>query len=170
MNARRNKNEWFINNGCSNHGGAKLGGILNRISVENNAKLGNGDQFAGKEHEKDEKDADAIKNWDPHALQPHLGEKNISVPLQKSLGGGAPGAWGRWMNLFGVKPSGKSSFPKIIDKSDKEKGIFALEVPTEIIDHNILGMAATLVGKLIDPKPNIDLVRIFARNKWELKG
>ena len=39
----------------------------------------------------------------------------------------------------------------IIDKFDKENGISTLEVPIEIIDHNILGMAATLVGKFIGP-------------------
>ena len=72
--------------------------------------------------------------------------------------------------MFGVKPFGKSSFPKIKDISNKEKGTFALEVPSELIDHNILSMVATLVGKFIGPRLNVDLVQIFAKNKWDLKG
>lgn len=31
-------------------------------------------------------------------------------------------------------------------------------------------MANSLVGKFIGPRPNIDLVRVFTKNKWELKG
>lgn len=43
-------------------------------------------------------------------------------------------------------------------------------MPSELIDHNILSIAATLVGKFIGPRLNIDLVQIFSKNKWDLKG
>ena len=124
-----------------------------------------GGQEAHVEQEVEGKE-DASKDGDPRALQPHPGEK-IPSP---HVGSGLPGAWGSWSNLFGIKPSGKSSFPKVIDKSDKAKGTFALEIPREIIDHNILSMANTLVGKFVGPRPNIDVVRSFTRGKWDLKG
>ena len=113
-----------------------------------------GGQAARAEQEAEGKE-DASKDGDPRVMQPHPGEK-IPSP---HVGSGPSGAWGRWSNLFGIKPSGKSSFPKVIDKSDKVKGIFALEIPREIIDHNILSMANTMVGKFVGPRPNIDAVR-----------
>ena len=124
-----------------------------------------GGQAARAEKEVEGKD-EASKDGDPRVMQSHPGEK-FPPPY---AGGGPSGAWGCWSNLFGIKPSGKLSFPKVIDKSDKVKGIFALEIPREIIDHNILSMVNTLVGKFVGPRPNIDLVRTFTRRKWDLKG
>ena len=74
------------------------------------------------------------------------------------LSGGTQGPLGKWSNFFGVKPTSKSSFPKIKDLSDKEKGMYVLEVSSKLIDHNIKSMATTLVGKFIGPRPNIDVV------------
>lgn len=39
-----------------------------------------------------------------------------------------------------------------------------------VIDHNIALMAMTMVGKFLGPRPNIDIVREYARKKWALKG
>lgn len=97
---------------------------------------------------------------DPQALQPDLGD-----PL-----GLTSWSLGCWMNLFGVKPLGKSSFPKIKNSFNKEKGIVALEVPSELIDHNIQSMAMMLVGKFMGTRSNINLVKTFTRKKWDLKG
>ena len=80
------------------------------------------------------------------------------------------GSLGCKTNLFGIKPLGKSSFPKIKDLSNKEQGTYALDFPSKLIDHNILSVAATLVGKFIGTRPNIDIVRAFVKNKWDLKG
>ena len=41
--------------------------------------------------------------------------------------------------------------------------MYVLEVPFELIDHNIRSMVAMLVGQFIGPRPNIDVVRIFTK-------
>ncbi|XP_057842939.2 uncharacterized protein LOC131052042 [Cryptomeria japonica] len=74
------------------------------------------------------------------------------------------------MSLFGVKPSGKSSLPAERNISKSEKGRFDIEVTDPVIEHNINLMALTLVGKNLGPRPNIDIVRVFAKCKWALKG
>lgn len=112
--------------------------------------------------------SDETEDGDPLDLQPDQG-KNVSSAANTRYSGGAQGPLGKWSNLFGVKPTSKSSFPKIRDLSDK-KGTYVLEVPSEFIDHNIKGIAATLVGKFIGPRPNIDVLRIFTKKKWDLKG
>ncbi len=80
------------------------------------------------------------------------------------------GLKGRWSSLFGIKPTSKSSFPKIKEISYKYKGMFVMEILDELVDHNIASMASSLVGKFIGPRPNIDIVRTHVRNKWDLKG
>ena len=80
--------------------------------------------------------------------------KNVGTTPNIRNFGGDQGPLGKWSNLFGVKPLGKSYFPKIKDLSDKEKGTYVLEVPSKLIDHNIRSMATMLVGKFIGPRPN----------------
>lgn len=75
-----------------------------------------------------------------------------------------------WSSLFGVITSGKSSFTKVHNISNPEKGIFAIEFSDPVIDHNIALMALTRVSKFLGPRPNIGIVRIYARKKWALKG
>ena len=137
---------------------------------EREHKRGTGIPSIGSKQVKDDGKGEVVEDGYPRDLQLHLGDIHTHVLVHRPSRGGAPQVWGRWNNLFGVKPIGKPSFPKIIDKSDKEKGVFVVEVPFEIIDHNILGMELTLVGKFIGPQPNIDLVSTFARKKWDLKG
>ena len=43
----------------------------------------------------------------------------------------------KWSSLFGVKPSGKSSFPPVKTIQDSVKGSCAIAIPDEIVDHNI---------------------------------
>ncbi|XP_059076573.1 uncharacterized protein LOC131875882 [Cryptomeria japonica] len=49
-------------------------------------------------------------------------------------------------------------------------GKFSISIPDIVIDHNISLTAFTLVGKFVGPRPNIDVVRAFAKKKWRLKG
>ena len=76
----------------------------------------------------------------------------------------------KWSSLFGVKPSGKSSFPPIKTIQDSVKGSCAIAIPDEIVDHNIQAMASSLVGKFLGPRLSIDDVRKFIKQKWALKG
>ena len=76
---------------------------------------------------------------------------------------------GRWSTLFGIKPISKS-FLVIKDILDKENGQYAIKIPDELVDHNIATMASTLVENIIGARPNIDIVRAFSKNKWDLKG
>ena len=76
----------------------------------------------------------------------------------------------KWASLFGVKPSGKSSFPPVKVVSGLEKGSCTIAIPDEIVDHSIASMASTLVRKFIGLRPNIDVVRAFTSKKWSLKG
>ncbi|XP_057846960.2 uncharacterized protein LOC131056719 [Cryptomeria japonica] len=39
-----------------------------------------------------------------------------------------------------------------------------------VVEHNISLMAMTLVGKFLGPRSNIDVVKVFAKCKWALKG
>ena len=48
--------------------------------------------------------------------------------------------------------------------------MFKIEIPNELVDHNIPSMVSSLVGKFIGPRPNIDIMRTHVRNKWDLKG
>ena len=68
----------------------------------------------------------------------------------------------RWVSLFGVKPSGKSSFPPVKVISNLDNGSFSLAIPDKIVDHSIASTASTLVGKFVGQRPNIDSVRDFA--------
>ena len=77
-----------------------------------------------------------IEDGDPLGMQPDLG-KNVGKAPNTINYGGTQGPLGKESNIFGVKPLGKSFFPKIKDLSDKEKGTYVLEVPSELIDHNI---------------------------------
>lgn len=77
---------------------------------------------------------------------------------------------GKWSSLFGIKPTGKSSFPAIKVISGIEKGSFSISIPDELVDHNIVAMASTLVSKFIGKRMNIDTVRLFTKKKWDLKG
>ena len=76
----------------------------------------------------------------------------------------------KWASLFGVKPSGKSSFPPVKVVSRLEKGSCTISILDEIVDHSIASMASMLVGKFIGPKPNIDVVRSYTMKKCSLKG
>ena len=76
----------------------------------------------------------------------------------------------QWSSLFGIKPTGNSSFLEIKDILDKEKGQYAIEIPNELVDHNIATMASSLVGKFIGPRLIIDIVWTYARKKWYLKS
>ncbi|XP_059077019.1 uncharacterized protein LOC131876200 [Cryptomeria japonica] len=75
-----------------------------------------------------------------------------------------------WTSLFEVKPSGKFSLSPVHNISNAEKGRFSIEILDTVIDHNINLMAMTLVGKFLGPRPNIDIVRAFAKCKWSFKG
>lgn len=77
---------------------------------------------------------------------------------------------GRWSSLFGVKPSSKSSFPAIKVISGQQSSSIAILVPDEMVDHNVAAIASTLVGKFMGTRLNIDMVRIFTKKKWPLKG
>lgn len=76
----------------------------------------------------------------------------------------------RWSTLFGIKPLRKSSFPTIKDVLDKERGKYAIEIPDKLVDHKITTIYHTFVGKFVGSRPNIDIVRMFGKNKWDLKG
>ena len=71
----------------------------------------------------------------------------------------------KWASLFGVKPSGKSSFPPVKVVLGLEKGSCTIAIPDEIVDHSIASMASTLVRKFISPRPNIDVVRAYTLKK-----
>ena len=73
----------------------------------------------------------------------------------------------KWSSLFGVKPSGKSSFPPVKTIQDSEKGSCAIVILNEIVDHNIRAMAHTLVGRFLGPRPNIDDIRMFIKQKFQ---
>ncbi|XP_059066267.1 uncharacterized protein LOC131857598 [Cryptomeria japonica] len=75
-----------------------------------------------------------------------------------------------WAGLFGVKSIGKSSFPPVFVTCDKVSGKVALSIPNQVIDHNIVVMVLTLVGKFSGPRPNIDSMRIFVSQRWKIKG
>ncbi|XP_059066122.1 LRR receptor-like serine/threonine-protein kinase GSO2 [Cryptomeria japonica] len=75
-----------------------------------------------------------------------------------------------WTSLFSVKSSGKSLLPPVRNISDPEKGRFSIEIPNLVIEHNINFMAMTLVGNFLGLRPNIDIVKAFAKCKWVLKG
>lgn len=74
-----------------------------------------------------------------------------------------------WTSLFGVKLSGNYSLLGVHNISEPEKGR-SIKVLDPMIEHNINLMALTLVGKILGPRPNIDVVRVFAKRKWALKG
>ena len=76
----------------------------------------------------------------------------------------------KWSSLFGVKPSGKSSFPPVKTIQDSVKGSCAIAILNKIVDHNIQAMASTLVGKFLGPRSSIDEVRMLIKHKWALKG
>ena len=76
----------------------------------------------------------------------------------------------KWSSLFRVKPSGNSSFLPIKTIPISEKGSCAITILDEIVDHNIRAMASTLVRRFLGPRPNIDNVRSFIKQKWALKG
>ena len=80
------------------------------------------------------------------------------------------GLKGQWSYFFWIKPIGKSSFLEIKYISDKEKGMFVIEILDALVDHNITYMVSSLVGKFIGPRPNIDIVRTYVRKKYDLKG
>ncbi|GLJ27488.1 hypothetical protein SUGI_0539270 [Cryptomeria japonica] len=75
-----------------------------------------------------------------------------------------------WAALFGVKPTGNSSFPPVFVTCDKVIGKVALSITDQVIDHNIVVKALTLVGKFSGPRPDIDSVRIFVSRRWNIKG
>lgn len=65
---------------------------------------------------------------------------------------------------------GKSSFPTIKVLLGSEKDTCAISILDELVDHSIVSMASTMVGKFIRQRPNIDIVRTFTQKKWNLKG
>ena len=138
------------------------GKILNVDSSEKLATMGQDDHIMGLDQGKDQGTSDVIKDGDPWAMQSVLGKNEVIAPKIRDIGG-VLGSLGCWKNLFGVKTSCKSSFPKIKDISNKEQGTYALEFPSRLIDHNILSMVATLVGKFVGPRPNIDIVRTLLK-------
>lgn len=75
-----------------------------------------------------------------------------------------------WTLLFGVKPNGKLIFPPVSNFSDPMKCKFSISVPDLIIDHNIALMEKVLVGKFMGPRPNVEVVRDFFKNKWRING
>lgn len=75
-----------------------------------------------------------------------------------------------WSSLFGVKLNGKSIFPLVHNFFDLVKGKFSMFVLDQIIDHNIALMEKVLVGKFMGPKPNVEVVREFFKNKWRING
>ena len=72
--------------------------------------------------------------------------------------------------MFGIKLVGKSSFPPVKDVPITEQGSFILEISDQIIDMNISRMDHTLVEKFLGARPNIEVVRVFVKRKWALKG
>lgn len=77
---------------------------------------------------------------------------------------------GKWASLFGMKPTGKLYFLYINVISNPTKGDFSIIVANSVIDHSGLSMDLTLIGKILGSWPNIDVVRLYAQNKWILKG
>lgn len=73
-------------------------------------------------------------------------------------------------SLFGVKPNEKSSFPPMRILSNLGSGKFSISVLDEIIYHNITKMENVLVGNFLCPRPNIEVVREFFKNKWKTSG
>ena len=105
------------------------------------------------------------RDGDLHILGKDLDK---SFPTSKV---GQPGThYAKWSSLFGVKPTGKPSFPPIKVLSWLEKGSCAIAIPDELVDHNISTMASTLVGKFIGKILNTDILRAFTQKKWYLKG
>ena len=76
----------------------------------------------------------------------------------------------KWASLFGVKPSGKSSFPLVKVVSELDKGSCIITILDEIFDHNISSMTSTLVGNFVGQRPNINVVQSFTMKKLSLKG
>lgn len=54
--------------------------------------------------------------------------------------------------------------------SDPGSGKFSISVPDEIINHNIAKMENFMVGMFLGPRPNIEVVREFVKNKWKTSG
>ena len=71
----------------------------------------------------------------------------------------------KWSSLFGIKSSGRSSFPLVKNVYIANKGSFILEIPDQIIDINISRMDHTLVGRFLGARPNIEIVRAFVKRK-----
>lgn len=76
----------------------------------------------------------------------------------------------KWSSLFGTRPSGKSSLPPIKNILDPSSGKFAISIPDLVLDHNINSMSKFLVGKFMGSRPNIEVVRVYVKRKWALKG
>ncbi|XP_059068306.1 uncharacterized protein LOC131858857 [Cryptomeria japonica] len=103
-----------------------------------------------------------------HALDKSMGdnEDGNPHPVDRPFDPGE----GQNSQVFVSCGKGKSAFPKVKDISNKIEGKFVISIPDVVIDHNISLMAFTLVGKFVGPRPNIENVRVFAKNKWHLKG
>lgn len=75
-----------------------------------------------------------------------------------------------WASLFGIKPNGKSIFPTVSNHFDPMQGKFSISVPNPINDYNIALMEKVMVGKFMGPRPNVEVVKEFVKNKWRTNG
>ena len=139
---------------------------LNLVSGGN--LLGGHSRTPGSQEEIGVEAGDVAENGDGDPRDPGSGSEILPLTPKECQSGFCPKK--RWASLFGVKPSGKSSFPLVKVISNLDRGSFSIAIPDKIVDYSIASMASTLVGKFVGQRPNIDAVRDFARKKWHLKG
>ena len=100
---------------------------------------------------------------------PHDKCKGLNKPFAPSKENLARVLLEKWLSLFGVKPTSKSSVPPVKIISSLEKGSCVIAILDELVDHSIDSMASTLVGKFIGQRSNIDIVRHTHRRNGTLK-
>lgn len=102
---------------------------------------------------------DMFSSWVSRVIQPITGDIERAF-LASAMNN-------HWAMLFGVKPTGKSSFPPISVTCDKVRDKVALSILDQVIDHNIAIMVLTLVGNFSRPRPNICLGEDFCYSEVE---
>lgn len=128
-------------------------------------------QGSGPEEGLDAQSGESAGNGDDDPLSRDSAKVSVgSVPTPKKDMTASRLGPSNWASLFGIKPSGKSSFPPVKVVSEVENGKCSIAIPDEIVDHSVESMATTLIGKFTGQRPNIDVVRDYTKKKWALKG